>query len=176
VSLEWGSLSFVSTIEKLLERKSSGFGLENRDYGPRWPRVTPLYPQKLALTSPTNDGLSVDIVRLRTKASKLLLSLRTPANRQYVCTLRAIGIHEQKELQIYSNGFIMISYDTLLMYKVWLSTRGTVKIFWNTLAFLRNVIYCLVFSGNIRISVTYSIPLLMFSRHNAVRFMRGSHS
>jgi hypothetical protein len=46
VGLERGPLSIVSTIEKLLERKSSGFGLENRDYGrrdpPRWPRDTPL--------------------------------------------------------------------------------------------------------------------------------------
>jgi len=31
--------------------------------------VTPLYPQKLALTSPTGGGRSVGIVRLRTKAT-----------------------------------------------------------------------------------------------------------
>jgi hypothetical protein len=37
VSLERGSLSLVSTIEELLERKSSGSGLENRDYGRRDP-------------------------------------------------------------------------------------------------------------------------------------------
>jgi hypothetical protein len=30
-----GPLSLVSTIEQLLERKSSGSGLENRDYGRR---------------------------------------------------------------------------------------------------------------------------------------------
>jgi hypothetical protein len=30
--------------------------------------VTPLYPQKLALTSPTGGGRSVGIVRSRTKA------------------------------------------------------------------------------------------------------------
>jgi len=35
--------------------------------------VTPLYPQKLALTSPTGGGLSVGIVRVRTKATELLL-------------------------------------------------------------------------------------------------------
>jgi hypothetical protein len=44
----------VSTIEELLERKSSGSGLENREYclldPSRWPRGT-LYPRKLALTS-----------------------------------------------------------------------------------------------------------------------------
>jgi hypothetical protein len=32
----------------------------------RWPRDT-LYPQKLALTSPTSGGRSVGIVRLRTE-------------------------------------------------------------------------------------------------------------
>jgi hypothetical protein len=35
VGLERGSLSLVSTTEKLLERRSSGSGLENRDYGHR---------------------------------------------------------------------------------------------------------------------------------------------
>jgi len=33
--------------------------------------VTPLYPQKLALTSPTGGGRSVGIVRSRTKATEL---------------------------------------------------------------------------------------------------------
>jgi hypothetical protein len=31
----WGPLSLVSTIEELLERKGSGPGLENSDYGRR---------------------------------------------------------------------------------------------------------------------------------------------
>ena len=35
--------------------------------------VTPLYPQKLALTSPTGGGRSVDIVRSRTKATEFSL-------------------------------------------------------------------------------------------------------
>jgi hypothetical protein len=35
VYLEWGPLSLVSTTEELLERKSSGSGLENREYGCR---------------------------------------------------------------------------------------------------------------------------------------------
>jgi len=35
-------------------------------------RVTPLYPQKLALPSPTGGGLSVGIVRLRTKATEFV--------------------------------------------------------------------------------------------------------
>jgi len=32
--------------------------------------VTPLYPQKLALPSPTGGGRSVSIVRVRTKATE----------------------------------------------------------------------------------------------------------
>jgi hypothetical protein len=46
VGLKRGPLSLVSTVEGLLERKSSGSGLENRDYGSRdssrRPRGTPL--------------------------------------------------------------------------------------------------------------------------------------
>ena len=34
--------------------------------------VTPLYPQKLALTSPTGGGRSVGMVRVRTKATELV--------------------------------------------------------------------------------------------------------
>jgi hypothetical protein len=47
VGLKRGPLSHVSTIEELLERKSSGFGLESREYVrrelSRWPSGT-LYP------------------------------------------------------------------------------------------------------------------------------------
>jgi hypothetical protein len=35
VGLERGPLSLVSTTEELLERKSSSFGLESREYGRR---------------------------------------------------------------------------------------------------------------------------------------------
>jgi hypothetical protein len=37
VGLEQGPLSLLSTIEGLLERKISGSGLENREYGRRDP-------------------------------------------------------------------------------------------------------------------------------------------
>jgi hypothetical protein len=37
VGLELGPLSLVSTIEELLGRKSSGSGLEGREYGRRDP-------------------------------------------------------------------------------------------------------------------------------------------
>ena len=45
--------------------------------------VTPLYPQKLALTSPTGGGRSVGIVRSRTKATEFsdLQKLEQPAKK-----------------------------------------------------------------------------------------------
>jgi hypothetical protein len=78
VGLERGLLSLVSKTEELLGRNSSGSGLENREYGCgdplRLPRDT-LYPQKLALTSPTSGGRSVGIVRLRIKATEFVVCL-----------------------------------------------------------------------------------------------------
>jgi hypothetical protein len=59
MDLERGPLSLVSITEELLERKSSGSGLENREYGRRDPSRSPrgtLYPQKLALTSLGDPG------------------------------------------------------------------------------------------------------------------------
>jgi hypothetical protein len=77
VGLERGPLSLVSTTEELLGRKSSGSCLENRKYGRRdpshWPRDT-LYPQKLAITSPTSGGRSVGIVRSRTQTMEFSFS------------------------------------------------------------------------------------------------------
>jgi hypothetical protein len=77
VGLERGPLSLVSAIEELLERKSSGSGLENRECGrrdpSRWSRDT-LYPQKVAPSSPTSGGRSVGIVRSRTQATEFSFS------------------------------------------------------------------------------------------------------
>jgi hypothetical protein len=77
VGLERGPLSLVSTTEELLDRKSSRSGIENRELCHRdplrWPRGT-LYPQKLALTSPTWGGRFVDIVRSQTKATEFILN------------------------------------------------------------------------------------------------------
>jgi hypothetical protein len=38
--------------------------------------ATPIYPQKLALTSPTSGGRSVDIVRLRKKGHGVCFACR----------------------------------------------------------------------------------------------------
>jgi hypothetical protein len=73
MGLERGPLSLVSTTEKKLER-SSGLGLENRDYDRRDPRAdhaTPLYPLKLTLTPRTSGGRTVGVVRSWTKATEL---------------------------------------------------------------------------------------------------------
>jgi hypothetical protein len=74
VSLERGPLSLMSITEKLLELKSSGSGsrkprLTAMGDPLRRPRDT-LYPQKLALTSPTCGGRPVGTVRLRTEATE----------------------------------------------------------------------------------------------------------
>jgi hypothetical protein len=79
--LERGPFSLESTIEELLERKSSGFGTENQEYGrrnpSRWPRGT-FYPQNLALTS-NSGGCLVGIVCSQTQATVFLYTVcRTP--------------------------------------------------------------------------------------------------
>jgi hypothetical protein len=100
VGLELGPLSIVSTIEALLGRKSSGSGLEIRDYGrmdpSRRPRNT-LYPQKLSLTSPTNGCRSVDIVRSQTRASyiKIYIKNNTSQKRQELCWRLKLYLMEQ---------------------------------------------------------------------------------
>jgi hypothetical protein len=57
-------------LKSYLEEIIAAPGLENREYGRGDPLRRPrdiLYPQKLALTSPTCGGRSVGIVLLRTK-------------------------------------------------------------------------------------------------------------
>jgi hypothetical protein len=69
VGLERGPLSLVRITEELLEWKVAAPVLKSEINGRgdplRSPRDT-LYPQKLALASPTSGGRSVGIVRLRT--------------------------------------------------------------------------------------------------------------
>ena len=65
--------------------------------------VTPLYPQNLALTSPTGGSPSVGIVRVRTKATEfsLLLLLFYCMHRNYCCLQEAISF---RLLEIYYSG------------------------------------------------------------------------
>jgi hypothetical protein len=64
----------MKTIEELFERKISGSGLENRDYGHRESSMLTMrhasIRKKLAITSPTSCDRSVGIVRSRTQATE----------------------------------------------------------------------------------------------------------
>jgi hypothetical protein len=71
----WSGVHSASWVKlrSYLEKKSSGSGLENREYGrrnpSRWPRGSG-HPQKLALTSPISGGRLVGIVRSRTQVTE----------------------------------------------------------------------------------------------------------
>ena len=56
-----------------MNKKVAAPGLENSLTAVGTRCATPLYPQKLALTSPTSGGRSVGIVRSRTKATEFVL-------------------------------------------------------------------------------------------------------
>jgi hypothetical protein len=66
----------MGTTEELPEKKITDHDLQSREYGHRVPsRCTrgKLYPQRLALTSPTSGGRSVGIVTSRTEATEFVL-------------------------------------------------------------------------------------------------------
>jgi hypothetical protein len=75
VGQERGPLSLVSTTEELLGRKTSGSGLENRDYGLKGSiAVTTWHPLSGNVGSifAKSCGPSVGIVRWRTQATEFL--------------------------------------------------------------------------------------------------------
>jgi hypothetical protein len=87
VGLERDPLRRKSTTGELLERESSGCGIETEItaiWEPPTDYATPLYPQKLAVNSATSGGRSVGIVRSRTKVTELLLKLFTILTAQYL--------------------------------------------------------------------------------------------
>ena len=68
--------------------------------------VTPLYPQKLALTSPTGGGRSVGIVRVRTKATEFSL----------VCLFNLSVSVEEEYGEKTSGGFLAFFYEKWLTF------------------------------------------------------------
>jgi hypothetical protein len=72
VGLERGPLSLVSTTDELLGRKSSGSGLDSREYVLCTDHEIPLYPRKLAFTSPTRGSPSVGIVHSLTQTTEFV--------------------------------------------------------------------------------------------------------
>jgi hypothetical protein len=82
--MERGPLNLVSTIAELLGKKSSGFGLENRDYG----RMG-----SVALTSPTSG------VRWGTQAKEFFfLLLKMKRMKRLQCVQNFGGILKRKEI------------------------------------------------------------------------------
>ena len=77
-------------------KKVAAPGLENKRLTAVGTRcadhVTPLYPQKLALTSPTGGGRSVGIVRVRTKATEICLYMFRAHHHQVKLYYTASGI------------------------------------------------------------------------------------
>ena len=76
MGLERGPLRLVRSNEEILEKKVAApvQKTEIKAVGIRYAdHVTPLYPQKLALTSPTGGGRSVGTVRSRTKATEFFV-------------------------------------------------------------------------------------------------------
>jgi hypothetical protein len=123
----------VSTIEQLLGRKSSGSGLENREYGrrdpSRWPRGT-LYLQKLALTSPTSSGRLVGIISFRTQATEFSISTDTRTNIYMAHNMIIAGISMFQRKQILKCS--SIDYGLLsrcyLQYKAWYVTDTRIHV------------------------------------------------
>jgi hypothetical protein len=107
VGLERGQLSLVNTTEELLERKSSGSSLEIREYSrgnpSRWRRCT-LYPQTLALTSPTSGGRSVGIVRSRTQATEFSLCTEILADHSGRALSKARNLFACSNTEIVGSG------------------------------------------------------------------------
>ena len=68
--------------------------------------VTPLYPQKLALTSPAGGGRSVGMVRSRTKATEFSLVLVRIYTVSNTHRLYMQQIHPQSKTSVYIKMFL----------------------------------------------------------------------
>jgi hypothetical protein len=115
-----GPLNIATTAEELLGRKSSGSGLENRDYGHRYPLRWPpgtIYPQKLALTSTTSSARSIGIVRSWTKATELLFCLNW-SHIEFSCSVSGSTVRATLQFATHITSAFCHSTDMVLSLKV----------------------------------------------------------
>ena len=81
--------------------------------------VTPLYPQKLALTSPTGGGRSVGIVRSQTKATEFSLYIkivlwRVAKRLSYIEDARCLKVNEAVAIfRLLSSGTLVVVSDKM---------------------------------------------------------------
>ena len=78
--------------------------------------VTPLYPQKLALTSPTGGGRSVSIVRVRTKATEFSLKV------EYTCAVPKSTIQLYVFFVLFCQHFWTLCHSILEQYMQYTSS------------------------------------------------------
>jgi len=77
--------------------------------------VTPLYPQKLAVTSPTGGGRSVGIVRSRTKATESQSNKMAPvtskcvSSYKYVELICVVMMAEKFGPSVYDRGWVTLA-------------------------------------------------------------------
>jgi hypothetical protein len=116
----------MSTIEELLERKSSGSGLENREYDRgdplRW-LCDILYRKTLALTSPTCGGRSVGLVHSRTKAMEFCL---------WVIYCRVRGSSFSSWLRISDASTVSLDGSGIITFLIWTVETNELTL-WTTL-------------------------------------------
>jgi hypothetical protein len=118
-------------------KKSSGSGLENREYGrmdlSRWPRG-PLYPQKFALTSPASSDRSVGIVRLRTQATELSLILLATLGLLSLLLLHCNATDHLTDSWLTHDSFVCSVLKWALLRTLWLLLYmfccTSAKLFW----------------------------------------------
>jgi len=82
--------------------------------------VTPLYPQKLALTSPTGGGRSVGIVRSRAKATELVTVFgadghgNTIGQKKVLTYFRGPGQFSRSVLRLPFSGYVHLTLLSVL--------------------------------------------------------------
>ena len=92
--------------------------------------ATPIYPQKLALTSPTGGGRSVGIVRLRTKATEFFIY---SSKLEIVSVLHILPRNKCNIRNSFC--YFFVSFTQLLMSPIQVS-RANIRVSFATVPFL----------------------------------------